>query len=384
MPDIVIGRDKERSFRVNELRGRFVILDFYTSGCIACFKSLPQLKELQEKHGGLFEFITVGKEDKSVRKVYEKYNALFDLKFKYVFDSAVFRLLNIEEVPKYVWIDDNGIVQGITGKSEVTEKNLIKFLDRRPVRIVDKLKRSVNPGLPLLIRNNGAPDSLFLIRSVLFKWNDSLDYLWAPSIDYSITPSTFQVMNVTLGDLFNYAWFGHDKWLYGNELYGKVWKEPIWETEDTALKIEKYGYSITVPPLRFSRLVLQQSLKEDIWRYTGLRAREEMRKVSCWKLIATKSAKQRLLTKGKPPNISVSKIGVELRNKPLKHLLYTLNVRTLLNEVIIDETGIKGNVDLDLRAVMSNLDDVNRGLSLSGLKLVPSQIMMRALVIFEE
>ena len=97
---------------------------------------------------------------------------------------------------------------------------------------------------------------------------------------------------------------------------------------------------------------LQEALRDDLKRCFGLVARIETRQMPCYVLV-NKGNPNRFATKGNAvPDIGDYQVGTfHMRNVPMHYLVKQLCGRYRTVEPIIDETGIKGNLDLDLSSL---------------------------------
>lgn len=117
-------------FRLRELKGRLIILDFWATWCGGCIAGFPKAKKLEERFGGKVSFVLVNNE------VPEKAEALLARRlreygevFHYVnSDTLLNRLFYKRLIPHYVWIDGGGKVVAVTTPDEVTEGNISRVL----------------------------------------------------------------------------------------------------------------------------------------------------------------------------------------------------------------------------------------------------------------
>jgi thiol-disulfide isomerase/thioredoxin/DNA-binding beta-propeller fold protein YncE len=117
---------------LSELRGRYVLLDFWTYGCINCLHVLPDLNYLEQQYADQLTVIGIhaGKFDRekeldNIRQAVQRYNiqhpVLVDSDFKAWDQYAV------KAYPTFVLIDPQGyIINSISGegKREILERSL--------------------------------------------------------------------------------------------------------------------------------------------------------------------------------------------------------------------------------------------------------------------
>jgi len=374
------------TLNLDSLKGKFIVLDFFSSSCVVCFKSLPKINELQEKYKQKLKIILIGKDDARIRTVYNKYAERFQLHLTVAFDSMLFAKQQIESVPYYLWIDDENTVQGVTGPEQLTEINIDEFLNKRYTALNPGKQQKIpfDETKPILVRGNGAPDSQFLYRSVLLNWNSSMETCFPPSIDYALSPFTFQAMGVTIQSLYNYAYIGADGWRPGHQLYGSYNDKPLLEMGDSSLLKQLFSYSLSLPSYKFQKEQIQNQMKIDLFQFFGFSVREEIRNMPCWKLVATPEGRLRSRTKKNVKKTSGSKVSIDYEFVPVVNLIKTLQAYTFPNEILVDETGIEGYIDVKLEAILTDPEDVRKALLNRGFDLWKSEKPMKVIVLRSE
>lgn len=150
----------DRPLRLADLRGKVVLLDFWTYCCINCMHVIPDLKRLEEKYPN--ELVVIGvhsakflaeQETANIRSAILRYG----LRHPVVNDNhmAVWKAYAVRAWPTLVLIDPDGKVagrvsgEGIYGPMDEAIGTLVKTfdangrLDRRPLNL--KLERSRMP-----------------------------------------------------------------------------------------------------------------------------------------------------------------------------------------------------------------------------------------------
>lgn len=144
-----------------DLRGKVVILDFWTYGCINCMHVIPDLKRLEAKYGNKLAVIGVHspkfeneKNLDTLRNIVIRY----DLAHPVVNDTqfTLWRQYGIQAWPTLVIIDPaGGIVGGISGEGHYD------ILDKHVGNLLSQFAAQINTApLPLALEKNQATASL--------------------------------------------------------------------------------------------------------------------------------------------------------------------------------------------------------------------------------
>jgi DNA-binding beta-propeller fold protein YncE len=166
-PELEGGRgwlNTEKPLSIAGLRGKVVLLDFWTYGCVNCMHVIPDLKRLEEKYPT--ELVVIGvhsakfeneKETENIRRIVLRYGLEHP-----VVNDADFRIWNSYAVrawPTQVLIDTSGYVVGqVSGEGHydvidgavgqlIAEAKKRGTLDTRPLKFA--LERAKTGDLPL-------------------------------------------------------------------------------------------------------------------------------------------------------------------------------------------------------------------------------------------
>jgi thiol-disulfide isomerase/thioredoxin len=88
-------------------KGRKIIIDLFGSSCVVCFRMMPKMQEIQDKYRDSVLVVLLGKEDRDIRKVFDKFKSKMSLNFDPVYDSAFFDTYSIPFLPHYIWFKWN-------------------------------------------------------------------------------------------------------------------------------------------------------------------------------------------------------------------------------------------------------------------------------------
>jgi thiol-disulfide isomerase/thioredoxin len=386
---------------LDDFKGKWLILDFWSRYCLSCFQSFPEINKLRHQFQGKIEFVMIGYHDKYIRTIYERFRKKLDLQLPVVYDTVLFQRFRVNSVPHVIWIDPKGAVRAITFKDEVNAQNIQDFLDGKDLTFAEKFDaptQEENKGVfdhnkPLLINGNGGNDTDFLFRSILAQWKPNIDTYFD---EYLTTVyekrNQVSLTGISLSKLYQIAYFDTivPIPLNGRNNYGKYWLRPILEIVDTSdfefnYKNGKniYCYNLIMPLERASKFSLQQIMKRDLKNYFGYDVKIMDSVMPCWRLVATEEAKIKLKTKNslyKGNNLNYL-MTFELKNQPIYELIRALWAMHQDEPPFIDDTGIKGNVDLIINNGTYDLTEVIPELRKNGMDLIKDKRLMKILVI---
>lgn len=104
---------------LNQLRGKYVVIDFWGSWCYWCMKGVPHMKEYYDKYKDKLEILGVnyGDDKSKWKQTVEENNMTW--KHVYMEDDSVAKLYNVQGFPTKVIIDPEGhLLKTVVGESE--------------------------------------------------------------------------------------------------------------------------------------------------------------------------------------------------------------------------------------------------------------------------
>ncbi len=400
---------QKKEISLSDFKEKWLLLDFFTTGCVSCFKSFPKMNELKNEFDGSVQIMLVGLNDGKLPQVYEKYRQRLNLSLPVAYDKdrSVFNQFGVVGVPHIVLIDPDGIVRAIV--NGISREVIQDFLDGRHPDLLKKpyeeeieaRNKLYNPKQTLLVNGNGGRETDYLFRSILTRWNGDIvggsqDFVSNP-VDCGEVKiyGRVQVIGFPLRHLYNMA--------YGDTVetmprvawrptsYGKQWIRPILELSDSSdfeyfssSKKNLYNYSLSVPESRASARFLQQVMQADLSNYFGYEVHVENRLMPYWRITATASAKKTLLNHKRidTKKESLPRDGFRMLNRPVEDLVRTLSLCFPDQYPFIDATGITENISVEVDALQTDFDDMKRSLAeKNGLILERGEKEMRVIVI---
>jgi thiol-disulfide isomerase/thioredoxin len=369
-------------------KGKKMILDFFSSYCVVCFRMIPKMDTLQEKYKNDVKVLLVGKEDGTIRSIYHRFSERFKIKLAIAFDSTIFSKLKIDVVPTYVWIDENGTVKAITGVEEMTDENIRLFINNKNiVRTQNEHLYEFNPDQLLFVNGNGGNERNIHYRSLLTEWTQSLPFYIPPGLKTNTETDKFQALGVTFSDLYRYAFFGIANWDIQHPYYGKVFPTPLVKNsnDNTFIPLEsekRFCYSLYKSNSKLSDSFVEDHLRKELEFYFGYKARIGNCAAPCWKLTVID---EKLLPASSRYKTEIKKdaAGFTALNQSISRILQIIYRYNSLEVPIIDCTGIKYNVDLNIVASMEDMHDIAKSLAPFGLKLEKGEAQMQAIILEE-
>lgn len=402
-PDFILPNVKyfhKKEVVLEDFKGKWLVLDFFTTGCTSCFASMPKIDSLSRKYQDKVQFFLVGKTDKYVEASYERFRKRFDLKLPVAYDSAIFTAFGIYGVPNYMFIDESGVVRAIT--STINKDLIENVLAGRTVDLLTKrnkterLKNSngYDPNKPLLINGNGGNDTSFLYRSLLAHWQGSTYSFYREYIS-SRNKNIIQLIGLPIAELY-YIAYGDTIETHPpapNRSYGKLWREPMLEVSDTTKFITRsysiqnfYDYSLYVPASKAKTSYLKAVMQNDLQNYFGYSVSVEKRLMPYWAIIVSDDRKvNRMKTKGGEECANgksyLPHTGFSYRNCPISAVTNYLYSYYPNGKPFIDETGIEFNVDMDVDALREDFQGMKASLNKYGIDLIEGKKEMSVIVI---
>ncbi len=360
-----------------------IILDLFTSNCIVCFRMLPKMQEIQKKYKKSLLVILLGDQDKEIAEVYEKFRIRFSLTLDVLYDSVFFNQYFISSVPRYLWIDEKGILQAMTGPDELTPQNIEFFITGQPMNIPAQESQSAFAlSKLLLINGNGGADTSFLFRSILSRWNKSQPNIYPARLSYSQYGNFFQALGISMSDLYRYAYFGWARWTCRDSVYGKLYPLPVFIGNDSLPGSNaRFNYSFRKTEADPDSLLLQRALRNDLATYFGYEVMITKRMMPCWKLVASPGAAQRLKSRYKQQKLSGTFSGIDYQHVAVKAIIELLYFMRYDEYPFIDVTGIGFPIDIKMDTVLTDFDSLRKGLQTAGIELVLSEQQMEVILL---
>lgn len=396
MPDFELANVHYFSEKVvsnNSAKGKWLILDFWSKGCVSCVQSFPKLNALQSEFKDHVQFMLVGSNDKKYNRnidvAYDKYRDRMSLTLPIAYDSTIFRTFGVQGVPHIIVIDPERKVYAVTWGDFLTKENIAALVAGKAPQFTPAYNKyqtrpeDFEPLWKYLVRDGDSPDPQILYRSLLSKYAGESTAGSSPVIERFADRGYFQITRASLADLYNLAYIGASDWLMAHPLYTEYSKRPLLLIEDSSLfQSGRYNYNLIVPKEKASKDFLMAMMQVELQRSFGYSVTVETRAIPCWKLTATAEARQKLKSTASH-SFSLEPTGITGKRITIENILssvanYNADERAL---PFFDETNIRDPIDLSFTAIMTDMNDVIRALKKHGLILSKGTREMKVIVI---
>lgn len=374
VPDIAIAQVLNypgNRLRLSELKGKLIIIDFWGTTCASCIAALPGIEKLQQQFRDRLQVLTVTDFDNAdkVQSTLQRFRQTRDVKLPVILhDDQLQRMFPYELVSHVVWIDGNGIVKAITGTEHITAANIQSVLDGETINW--PIKRDVpdfDYDKPLLSLSNTiiTPPSIYYSTFTGYiSGIDATDKVVADSLLQTVTRNYFNhtLLQFCDGSL-NGSGTGYispkrlilevpDEQKY----FRKDQYRADWEKKNT------FTYSVSLP-LHLPQAQMASFIKEDLTRWLKLRGiivKKENRLVSCLVLKRIQTDDRLLTSKGGGTydGLDDTTAVKKLINSSFSNLLWHLNEGTPAIPWVIDESGIKPDMKVDMTLAVPSLGDI--------------------------
>lgn len=395
-PDFIfeVNDFKKDKVKLDDFKGKWLVINFWSLGCTSCFTSFRNIKEIQTSYGDRIEFLLVAKDDErlygNTEKIYHRISTNMQLKVPAAFDTLDRTSWGIKAYPHMFIITPQGILYAITDGRDLSVEKIKKLIAGDDVHFY-----------PLMVERELDNNTLYTDENVqylsLIKKSEGKHQ--ETDVDLADVRSgelrdNWSVFNVPLYGLYNYAYFGKWLWTIHDPIYGAVSAYPVLQMRDTTLfsfdfkafpSRGTYDCVIKLPLHQATSEILMSELRESLRQSFGYNVTVETRTMPVWKLKADARTAKALRSTGQSQYESGGSRagGFVLKNQSMKRLLtlLTLNFPNDAKIPFLDCTGITGNIDFSIEADMTDMKDVQRHLDQYGLSLIMSSAPMKVLVL---
>ncbi|SFA41303.1 Thioredoxin [Pedobacter suwonensis] len=383
------------SLPLSAFRGKLLILDFWATWCSPCVAMIPKMEALQEEFKDRVQFLPVAYQ--SFKVVDDFYGKLrlqqgkqglgpdrgFSLPMV-TGDTVLVKLFPHQTLPHYVWIGPDGVLKAVTGMEAVSREHIKALLEGDVLDV--KMKRDeqmrYDTGKPLFFEGSDWGDGFF--RSQLSGYITDIGRGIYKDVEVQSGAGVRRITgrNLTMPELFRLAYKKGKKETVLEDGLGAELEPHLAGTDflDWLRQGRAYCFELMVEEGFSNRAyaLMQGQLRGF---FPDVEVGLETRKVNALALVRT-SAMDKIRTSGGQPAVALDRFGARLTSCLLSVFIERLQLPLQgIPLPVIDQTGYKGMVDLELTANMSSIEELNKALARYDLRFVEKTASVEMLVI---
>lgn len=391
VPDLLLSpivNYSKTSARISDYNNQLLILDFWATWCLPCVRAFPKLDSLQRKFNGRVQFMPVTYEKKEkIEKFYGRLRKQNDYVLPTVVEDTMLAKhfsgktgsLDIQ----YAWIRDGEIVAFTRGNKALTKENLERVLSGKELDADDRQNRAKGEIIfqdfdrPVLVNDRKDMHREILYHSVITPFVKGLrSGVYVPKKTdkfYGI-----RLINVPLASLYAHAFQTVSPDVMEEMADPLQFNPPLSQRDSSNL----YCYELIIPKdNNGTREEFLRGMQEDLKSAFGFVVARETRKVNG--AVLRQAKKVKLSSSGKEPVIEVNNFYITVRNQPMSKLVSSLAYYLISPDirVVVDETGITGNIDLSMDVNLSDPQAVVKALKEHGLELSFEEVEKEMVII---
>ena len=113
IPDLELKDTSGNSHRLQELGGKYLLLDFWSNGCGPCIKSFPELKEISEQMKDRIEVVSISIDTEAIwKKASAKHSITWHNWNDLQKENGIFARFGVKAYPTYVLVSPDGKLIG--------------------------------------------------------------------------------------------------------------------------------------------------------------------------------------------------------------------------------------------------------------------------------
>lgn len=370
----VLMNGKEVS--MEQFKGKPMVLDLFSQGCVVCFKLMPKMNELKNEVNSKLSIVLLGDDKVKLPAVYEMFKKKFNLSLQAAYSKELFERFYENGLMRYVWVDAAGIIRGKTSQDDMTMANLDAFI-REDYSMFTELFLRRKPSENEIILNEFTTS---IYRTSFSPRNDSFAMFIPEKLSITEKRPVFYAVNIPLNRLINYAFWYRPLISFQQPDYTELWPFPIsdGDTLIDQLLTQRINYGMSFDGYR-TPTFLQEVLKSDLKFNYGLEAAREERLMPCWSLQRRDTSSTFLRHQPQSNNRYIGFNGITHSSYSTHQLLATIWSNQQEEAPFVDETGISSLIDIDFRADMLDIADIQKGLATQGLYLVKKNRLVQVI-----
>lgn len=370
------------SLKLEDYRGKPLIIDFWNTRCVACFELFPKIDSLQKVFDDKIQIILVNSETKENTELFfRKHTKIFKPHLPMVTEGqGYFDLFPVDGYPYSVWIDGNGIVRYYSGAYGITDNNLKDFL----------MGNSLQVRNPTLIKYGSSIDkSKFEYFSSIAHCSDSINIGNTEAIKIKNGTAVSISSNCSsIADLYLKAYNSYDKFNFKKE-YSYIldvqdkdqYEYPAnYDSLDNWVNKNAYSYELVIPIEKAG--TAYHIMQQDLARYFDLEAVIEKRRINSLVLKKKDGTKNNIEVRKKKKSVDSS--TYYYKDIAFDQFVRELRVKIERYFPFFVEVEHPGNISCDLRYSSVNplnISNLREDLNQSGFELVQEKREISVLIL---
>lgn len=113
VPDIELKDVSGNTHRLQDLKGKFILIDFWSSGCLPCIQSVPELKEISESMKDKLEVVSICQDgERGWKEASAKHGITWHNWNDLQKDNGIFARFDVRTIPQYFLVSPEGQLLG--------------------------------------------------------------------------------------------------------------------------------------------------------------------------------------------------------------------------------------------------------------------------------
>ncbi len=362
--------------KLSDLRGKLLILDFWSTGCGTCIASMPEMERIQNHFGDSIQIVLINSWEttEEIAKRTRNMPNFKPGKLARIDGDKFWRtLFPYFSIPHHVWIDKSGKVIAITNGYNTNIENIAKTLDGQQPKMMIKHDLKVDGYDPrkqgLLPNNHGS--LVIPFQSGFVRGNGGFG-----SGNVFITDTVNNLykriwLNTGILQLYRSAY----SFYYNGRVSLETNQRELFNLKllnDDYLMNKLYSYQITLPVKEKENInkYMINDLNDFFAIERGFTGKVEPRKIVSY--VATLADLKLLKSKGGKSSYEHRSDTILISNTPFDDAFQ--NLQEGLEDiskpfVLINEVTFKGNIDMMLTGNLQDFNNIKRQFAQYGISL---------------
>ncbi|WP_166670758.1 TlpA disulfide reductase family protein [Olivibacter sp. XZL3] len=385
------GQEGSTTVKLNNYRGKLIILDFWATWCTVCLASFPKIDSLQQRFSNEVKILLVNASESA-----DRVRARLPLKRRtmtvdMVYEKEVLRRsFPFRSIPHHIWIGSDGKVVAITSGNNTDTRSIRSYLNEQKIALPTKVDlQDFDPKTPLWLEGNGRHLDKLTGYAYVMRYIPGIPNSFQKEVDSLGRLRSIRTGNRSIADLYSIL-VGGLEWY--NNPFNQANRIILETKKPAALQLPKdkarwddwkrehyYVYEMSVPENYQGDGA--DLMRQDLERYFPYTGKLEDRSVPCL-VLSTNKRHNDSRTKAEKPRVLKQGSSLALINQPLEVLIRILQKQLkALNLPIMSEQTRSFNLNLTLNMETTSLNQLNRELAAYGLVLKKQKRKIPMLVI---